>query len=120
MRSNIWPKRIGAGCLDIARLVASQRVPTGLGWAATAAEQTLRSSDGQPGQLVLPAVLGFTQGLGGGFSAVLVILLLSLYWSINQIHFERLWLSLLPSGQRKQARGVWRTIEPDLGGVYSQ
>jgi predicted PurR-regulated permease PerM len=70
---------------------------------------------GSQGQLVLPAVLGFTQGLGGIVSAVLVILLLSLYWSINQIHFERLWLSLLPSGQRKQARGIWRTIEPDLG-----
>jgi predicted PurR-regulated permease PerM len=70
---------------------------------------------GSQGQLILPAVLGFTQGLGGVVSAVLVILLLSLYWSINQIHFERLWLSLLPSGQRKQARGIWRTIEPDLG-----
>ena len=70
---------------------------------------------GNQGQLVLPAVLGFTQGISGVASAVLVILLLSLYWSINQIHFERLWLSLLPSGQRKQARGIWRTIEPDLG-----
>jgi putative permease len=70
---------------------------------------------GNQGQLVLPALLGFTQGIGGVVSAVLVILLLSLYWSINQVHFERLWLSLLPSGQRKQARGVWRTIEPDLG-----
>jgi len=70
---------------------------------------------GSQGQLVLPAVLGFTQGIGGVVSAVLVILLLSLYWSINQIHFERLWLSLLPPGQRKQARGIWRTIEPDLG-----
>jgi predicted PurR-regulated permease PerM len=40
---------------------------------------------------------------------------LSIYWSINQIHFERLWLSLLPSGQRKQARDIWRTIEPDFG-----
>jgi predicted PurR-regulated permease PerM len=48
-------------------------------------------------------------------SGVLVILLLSIYWSINQIHFERLWLSLLPSDQRKQARGIWRTIEPDIG-----
>jgi predicted PurR-regulated permease PerM len=48
-------------------------------------------------------------------SGGLIILLLSLYWSINQIHFERLWLSLLPAGQRKQARGIWRTIEPDLG-----
>jgi putative permease len=70
---------------------------------------------GSKGQLVLPAVLSLSQGLGGVVSAVFVILLLSIYWSINQIHFERLWLSLLPSGQRKQARGIWRTIEPDLG-----
>ena len=70
---------------------------------------------GDQGQLVLPTILGFTQGIGGIVSGVLVILFLSLYWSINQIHFERLWLSLLPSGQRKQARGIWRTVEPDLG-----
>jgi predicted PurR-regulated permease PerM len=70
---------------------------------------------GSQGQLVLPAILGFTQGIGGVVSGVIVILFLSLYWSINQIHFERLWLSLLPSGRRKQARGVWRTVEPDLG-----
>ena len=70
---------------------------------------------GEQGQLVLPAVLGFTQGIGGGVSGVLVILFLSVYWSINQIHFERLWLSLLPSGQRKQARGIWRTVEPEIG-----
>jgi predicted PurR-regulated permease PerM len=70
---------------------------------------------GDQGQLVLPALLGFTQGIGGFVSAALIILVLSIYWSINQIHFERLWLSLLPSGQRKQARGIWRTIEPDLG-----
>jgi predicted PurR-regulated permease PerM len=70
---------------------------------------------GNQGQLVLPAILGFTQGIGGIVSGVIVILFLSLYWSINQIHFERLWLSLLPSGQRKQARGIWRTIEPEIG-----
>jgi putative permease len=70
---------------------------------------------GDQGQLVLPAILNFTQGIGGVVSAVLVILFLSIYWSINQIHFERLWLSLLPSGQRKQARDIWRTVEPDIG-----
>jgi predicted PurR-regulated permease PerM len=70
---------------------------------------------GDQGQLVLPAILGFTQGIGGVVSGVLVILFLSIYWSINQIHFERLWLSLLPSGQRKEARGIWRTVEPDIG-----
>jgi len=70
---------------------------------------------GDKGQLVLPTILGFTQGIGGVVSGLFVILFLSIYWSINQIHFERLWLSLLPSGQRKQARGIWRTIELDLG-----
>jgi putative permease len=70
---------------------------------------------GSTGQLVLPALLGFTKGIGSLVTALLIILFLSIYWSINQIHFERLWLSLLPSGQRTRARGIWRTIEPNLG-----
>jgi putative permease len=70
---------------------------------------------GDQGQLVLPAILDFSQGIGGFVSAAFVILFLSIYWSVNQIHFERLWLSLLPSGQRKQARDIWRTVEPDIG-----
>ena len=65
---------------------------------------------GEQGQLVLPAILGFTQGIGGLVSGAFVVLFLSLYWSINQIHFERLWLSLLPSELRKHARDIWRTI----------
>ena len=70
---------------------------------------------GSTGQLVLPALLGFSQGVGSLVTASLVILFLSIYWTINQIHFERLWLSLLASGQRTRARGIWRTIEPELG-----
>jgi predicted PurR-regulated permease PerM len=70
---------------------------------------------GDQGQRVLPAILGFTRGIGGVVSGVFVVLFLSLYWSINQIHFERLWLSLLPAEQRKHARDIWRTIEHDLG-----
>lgn len=66
-------------------------------------------------QLMLSAVLGFTQGIGGIVGGFLVILSLSIYWSANQNHFERLWLSLLPSEQRKRARDIWRTIEHDLG-----
>jgi putative permease len=70
---------------------------------------------GDQGQLVLPALLGFSQGIGGFVAGALIILVLSIYWSLNQIHFERLWLSLLASSQRKQARGIWRAIEPDAG-----
>jgi putative permease len=70
---------------------------------------------GAQGQLVLPAMLGFTQGIAGVLSGIFIVLFLSFYWIISQTHFERLWLSLLPSGQRKEARNIWRTIEPDLG-----
>jgi putative permease len=80
-------------------------------------EDLFEAFTGERGQLVLPAVLGFTEGIGGIASGVFLVLILSVYWSINQVHFERLWLSLLPAEQRKQARDVWRTIEPDLG-VY--
>ncbi len=77
--------------------------------------QLFEALTGDQGQLVLPVIFGFTKSLGGVMSNGLIIILLSIYWSINQIHFERLWLSLLPSGLRKQARGIWRAIELDLG-----
>ncbi len=70
---------------------------------------------GDRGQLLLPALLGFTQSIAALVSGGFVVLFLSLYWSMNQNHFERLWLSLLPAGQRKQARDIWRTVEPDIG-----
>ncbi|MBE2199542.1 MAG: AI-2E family transporter [Anaerolinea sp.] len=70
---------------------------------------------GDRGQLVLPAVLNFTQGFFTLLSGTFVILFLSLYWILDQAHFERLWLSLLPPGQRMQARDIWQTVESDLG-----
>jgi predicted PurR-regulated permease PerM len=70
---------------------------------------------GSQGQLVLPAIFGLTQGIGDVVSGVFLILLLSIYWSISQVHFERFWLSLLPPGQRKPARDIWRTVESDIG-----
>ena len=66
-------------------------------------------------QLMLSAILSFTQGIGGIVSGLFIILFLSIYWSINQNHFERLWLSLLPSEQRTRAREIWLTLEHDLG-----
>ncbi|MFZ0545046.1 MAG: AI-2E family transporter [Candidatus Promineifilaceae bacterium] len=70
---------------------------------------------GEQGQLVLPVLLGFTQGVFTALSSGLIVLFLSFYWSIDQIHFERLWLSLLPPGQRTRVRDIWQTIESDLG-----
>ena len=70
---------------------------------------------GSQGQFVLPALFDFTQGFGGAVSGLLIILLLSVYWSISKSHFERFWLSLLPPDQRKQARDILRTVEPNIG-----
>jgi predicted PurR-regulated permease PerM len=85
-----------------------------IAWLPTP-DKLLEALTGERGQFVLPAILGFTQDIGVVVSGVFIILFLSLYWSINQSHFERLWLSLLPSELRKQARNIWRTIENDLG-----
>jgi predicted PurR-regulated permease PerM len=65
--------------------------------------------------LVLSTLVGFTQGIGDVLSGLLVALFLSVYWSLNQNHFERLWLSLLPAEIRKQARHISRAIEYELG-----
>jgi predicted PurR-regulated permease PerM len=70
---------------------------------------------GPEGELVLPALLGIAQSIGEIVAAGIIILILSVYWSANQVHFERLWLSLLPSDQRKRARGIWQTIEFEIG-----
>jgi predicted PurR-regulated permease PerM len=76
----------------------------------------MEAISGDQGELVLPALFDLLKGVGGFVTGALVILFLSIYWSINQIHFERLWLSLLSSDMRKQARWIWRTIESDIGG----
>jgi predicted PurR-regulated permease PerM len=78
-------------------------------------DKLFEAMTGEQGQFVLPAMLNFTESIGTFVSGIFLILFLSIYWSINQIHFERLWLSLLPSEQRKHARGIWRMIELDLG-----
>jgi putative permease len=64
----------------------------------------------------LAGVLGFTFGLFGVAVNVLIVIVLSLYWSIDRIHFERLWLSLLSVDQRTEARSLWRDVEDELGG----
>jgi putative permease len=75
----------------------------------------LSALTGDQGQLVLPTLLGFSQGIISVASATLIILFLSIYWSIDQVHFERLWLSLLPAAARGQVRDVWRAVEPEMG-----
>lgn len=111
---------------QMAKSTASQDAWTLPHWLGGTFQQTLltrlpspsilfQAVIGNEEQLVIPALLGIAQGIGGVVAAIAIILILSVYWSLNQIHFERLWLSLLPSDKRKRARGVWRAVEPEIG-----
>jgi predicted PurR-regulated permease PerM len=59
--------------------------------------------------------MGFTMTSATFLGQVFTALMLSIYWSIDQVHFERLWLSLLPVTSRSNAREIWRNIEHDFG-----
>lgn len=63
----------------------------------------------------LQPLLNFTIGWFGFLAQVVAVLILSIYWSIDRVHFERLWLSLLPVESRARSRDIWRDIERDFG-----
>ncbi|MFO7538024.1 MAG: AI-2E family transporter [Chloroflexota bacterium] len=60
-------------------------------------------------------LFGIGQSLLTLVAGVVIVLVLSIYWSIDQTRFERLWLSLLPADRRTWARNLWRTIEEGVG-----
>lgn len=70
---------------------------------------------GEQGAALLQTVLGATFSLFGMVIDLVIVVFLGVYWSIDQVHFERLWLSLLPVDHRRTAREVWRAIESELG-----
>lgn len=60
-------------------------------------------------------ILGLTRGLLGLIGGAGVVLVLSIYWTIDQARLERYWLSILPAGYRVQARQIWRATETEVG-----
>jgi predicted PurR-regulated permease PerM len=70
---------------------------------------------GERGLSVGQAVLGIASGFFGVLTSVVIIIILSIYWSADRVYFERLWLSLLPVKQRARAREIWREIEQGVG-----
>lgn len=70
---------------------------------------------GPSGLSILRVVFGVGQNVAALVAALVIIIVLSLYWSTDRAHFERLWLSLLPAGKRVQARSMWQTTEASVG-----
>jgi putative permease len=63
----------------------------------------------------LNGLLGVTVGSVSFLAQIVTILILSIYWTVDRVHFERLWLSLLPVESRTRSRDIWRDIERDFG-----
>jgi predicted PurR-regulated permease PerM len=64
---------------------------------------------------VVKTLFGLTLSVAGIVFDALLIVVMSIYWSLDQVHFERLWLSLLSAGMRTPARQIWRAIETEIG-----
>lgn len=63
----------------------------------------------------LQPLLDFALGGATLLGQLAAVIILSIYWSIDRVHFERLWLSLLPVESRARWRDIWRDIERDFG-----
>jgi len=79
-------------------------------------DQLYQSLAGAQLTTVLSQFLGVTLSTIEFVSQVVVVLMLSLYWGMDRVRFERLWLSLLPATQRAQARDLWHEVETAVGG----
>jgi len=70
---------------------------------------------GEQGSELARNFIGWTANIFATVGQFLAILVLSIYWTIDRIYFERLWLSLLPVVSRAHWRAIGRDIEVDLG-----
>ena len=68
--------------------------------------------DGVP---LLTGAFAVVQSFFSGLGNLAIVLILSLYWSADQVRFERLGLSLLPDEYHPKALQVWRSVEARVG-----
>src|SRR5262245_62167457 len=74
--------------------------------------EALISGEGIP---ALQGVFGIAQNFFSILGNIAIIIILSLYWSADQLRFERLGLSLLPDEYHPKALHAWRSIEAGVG-----
>ena len=74
--------------------------------------QALTSEEGIP---ALQGIFGIAQNFFTILGRLAIVIVLSLYWSVDQLRFERLGLSLLPAEYHSKALHAWRSIEAGVG-----
>lgn len=74
--------------------------------------RALTSPEGVP---ALQGIFGAAQNFFSTLGRIAIIIVLSLYWSADQLRFERLGLSLLAVERHPKALHVWRSVEAAVG-----
>jgi predicted PurR-regulated permease PerM len=74
--------------------------------------EAMVSGEGIP---ALQGVFGIAQNFFSILGNIAIVIILSLYWSADQLRFERLGLSLLPAEYHSKALHAWRSIEAGVG-----
>jgi predicted PurR-regulated permease PerM len=70
---------------------------------------------GEEGEQLLQTLLNITQAVFTLLGGTITVIILSIYWSMDQDRFERLWLSMLSAAKRVRARDSWREVETNVG-----
>jgi len=96
-----WP-----GGTAIQKAIVSQLPPP---------QEFYSSLTGERGIAILQTFLGVTFTSFNIITQFFAVIILSIYWSFDRIHFERLFLSLLSVNVRARAREIWRGIEDGVG-----
>lgn len=79
------------------------------------ADELYQAIAGEQGIALTQTALGVTASFFDVLTDAVIVLVLGFYWSLGHEHFERIWLSLLPPGQRARARDIWRALEQGVG-----
>jgi predicted PurR-regulated permease PerM len=90
--------------------------PTAAGAAAeTAADANAPATSQQRVSGLLRLFAGTTSSVVAILAQFLLLVFLSLYWSLEREWFERFWLSLVPATRRQRARSAVRALEDGVG-----
>lgn len=84
---------------------------------ATYGQHVQQAIEGARGSALAQQALGSTVATLDVIGAVLLVIVMSIYWTGGRDAFERHWLSLLPIERRRHARSVWIATRRAVGAV---
>lgn len=99
------PTRLAADDVEAANVAALLR-------------DSVRNNDTDADSSVTETFFGMTFSLFGLAVEAGVVLVLSIYWTLDRDYLERLWLSLLSPERRSKVRDLVRTVEYEVGAYF--